>query len=373
MTLARHRLDDLLARLPATVPEPPPRTVTSSSVSDSHWERLLRTTLERVEGERSGKPAPETKTSTRFDIDDVLRTPLPVAADEPNDGAFQEPEGRNGFDDLFANESDDFDPLRAPLKSGEHLPVAAIAAQTPAVTPESPALRAEGPRRPSLLLFWGGAGTLAAAAALVLALRPAQLPPSVSSTEIASANHVTATHQPTPARAGAGQGLANPAEEQVQARALANAAMNAATNAASEVAPGETRVSAGKPVIAGSGSAIRATKAAAAPAHEAPASREPPLEPAAGPSSAEDHPSTGAISAALLGPGKVARACVSPGGKRVNVTVAFGSAGNVVRVGVGKASLTPAEHQCIVAAFSSATVGPFARKQYEVNYPLIIP
>ncbi|MGC4063484.1 MAG: hypothetical protein QM784_02295 [Polyangiaceae bacterium] len=374
MTQARQRLDDLLARLPASVPEPPPRAVTTSSVSDSHWERMLRTTLERIDGERSGRVDDGAATAARFDIDDVLRTPLPVAADERRDEV-AETEHRNGFEDLFANDSEDFDPLRAPLKSGEHAQLPTATQPHHGISTAATIDTARTRKRPSFLV-WGGAGTLAAAAALVLALRPASPPIGSEATKVVAAdkNVTTAHQQPSPAQAGPGISPTSPA--------LAKATTeSAATDATQATAPaGETtqeavaamaRASASK-VVVGGGAMPKAMKGSAASRAPA-AAAEPALEPAAGPTSLPDHPSTGAVSAALSSRTSAARACVSTGGKRVMVAITFRSSGEVQQVAVADPSLTATERKCISSAFAGAKVDPFARARFDVNYPLSLP
>lgn len=117
--------------------------------------------------------------------------------------------------------------------------------------------------------------------------------------------------------------------------------------------------------------------APAAPARAA-AGTAPQLPPAAGPSepgmvmadsrgALPDHPSTGAVQAAVGTVMVTARACVAGQGTPSRATVSFGSDGRVRSVAVaGPAAGTSAEG-CLRNALGAARVQPFARPSYSVN------
>jgi hypothetical protein len=331
---------------------------------------MLRATIDRIDGDRSGNADVGAATAARFDIDDVLRTPLPIAPDERNadgDGAAR----RDGFDDLFVSETEDFDPLRVPLKSGEHLPFPVTPEPHRVIATVTPLDASRTSKRPWFWV-WGGAGTLAAAAALALAFRPAPPPVGVEATKSAAADpDVTTTHQPSPAQAN--EALSPPSASLAQSGPGLGATENPAAPAPGEPAQEVVAAMSRTKAVVGAGAAMKPSKVGAADAHGPSASHEPELEPAAGPTSVPDHPAPGAVSAALSSRAGAARACVSTGGKRVVVTITFRSSGDVQQVSVADPSLTASERKCISAAFAGAKVDPFARSRYEVNYPLTLP
>ena len=116
----------------------------------------------------------------------------------------------------------------------------------------------------------------------------------------------------------------------------------------------------------------------AAPAGAAEAGKPAALPPAAGPSepgmvmadsrgSLPDHPSTGAVQAAVGMVMGAARACVAGQNAASRATLSFGSDGRVQSVAVsGPAQGTGAE-PCLRNALSGARVQPFARAAYSVN------
>ena len=80
-----------------------------------------------------------------------------------------------------------------------------------------------------------------------------------------------------------------------------------------------------------------------------------------------DHPSTGAVQAAVGTVMGAARACVAGQSAASRATVNFGSDGKVQSVAVsGPAQGTNAE-PCLRSALSGARVQPFARAAYSVN------
>jgi len=101
------------------------------------------------------------------------------------------------------------------------------------------------------------------------------------------------------------------------------------------------------------------------------ARRDPAMKPASGPSDLPDHPTTGAVQAAVSGPLARARLCAAGLAGPVSVSLTFAASGRVQDVQVGPpARGTPAE-SCIASALASARTEPFARSTYSVPLRLI--
>jgi len=99
--------------------------------------------------------------------------------------------------------------------------------------------------------------------------------------------------------------------------------------------------------------------------------QDPTMTPASGPSNLPDHPTTGAVQAAVSGPMARARLCATGLAGPISVSLTFAASGRVQDVQVGPpARDTPAE-SCIASALVSARTEPFARGTYEVPLTLI--
>lgn len=99
--------------------------------------------------------------------------------------------------------------------------------------------------------------------------------------------------------------------------------------------------------------------------------RDPAMKPASGPSDLLDHPTTGAVQAAVSGPLARARLCAAGLAGPISVSLTFAASGRVQDVQVGPpARGTPAE-SCIANALASARTEPFARSNYSVPLRII--
>lgn len=97
------------------------------------------------------------------------------------------------------------------------------------------------------------------------------------------------------------------------------------------------------------------------------------LTPAAGPSNLVDHPSVGALNAALAGAVPVAQRCLSDAAPEASARITFKADGTVQKVLVSGASLTDSARACVRQAFAHSRVEPFARSQFEVTRNLSLP
>lgn len=94
------------------------------------------------------------------------------------------------------------------------------------------------------------------------------------------------------------------------------------------------------------------------------------MQPASGGAGVPDHPSLGAVQAAVGAVLGSARACVAGDEKPSSAVLVFGSDGHVKSVSVsGPAAGTPAAG-CIRSALSRARVQPFGRSSYSVGTPI---
>ncbi|HEY5961044.1 MAG TPA: hypothetical protein VIV60_31020 [Polyangiaceae bacterium] len=332
----RYDLDDLLRRLPTGVAEP----------NEAGWSARLESTLERILPDSSALPS--------FDDEalNVLETPLPPEMGEP---VATDPYGLS--DGREAN----FDELHTPMQSGEQSPlgIGGYGFQ-PGVDPKVTSLES---RRQLRWLNWTAvvAGSLAAAAALALFVqrqRSSDLEPQLA---------VAPGPNPSASREGS---------EPIRERLVANAASTdnavAAANlpkaegpmddhAGTEVAVAATRTTAG--AARGKSMSAAAVQPEVVAQHDA----EPQLVPAAGPSTLMDHPSTGAVSAALARRLPEAQRCLTGGEAGQSVRVVFRSAGSVERVDVLNPETKPDTRNCIDRALKQLRVDPFARSLYDVT------
>lgn len=317
-----ERLDELLKHQPLPAAEP----------TSAEWSTRLEQTMQRVRA----MPRPGTHVDALdSDIEDVLATPLPVEPGEP------EPSDPYAFE---ADKGATYDLLRAPLKSGEHAPLRLAA---PPVGAVGAAESRPATSRGRLLLLATSVGALAAAAALVIALR-------------------------TPTRDAPTSPLAKEIAEQPAAPAMLAAAEPAASVAVAATPQTEALPTEAKAAPAThSGTNLQRNHAAAAPAvaaaKAAPAPDEPELVPAAGPSSLVDHPSTGAISAALSRRLPEAQRCLPPSVPSTGARLTFRSNGTVQKVELQHPSLDGSARSCLIQALSGVRVEPFARSQFDVN------
>jgi hypothetical protein len=346
-TRARYRLDGLLKRLPPTGGEP----------TDAEWQSRLERTLRRVRdlspsasGGSEGAVA-----ETAINDDQVLRTPLPVEAGEP------EPVDPYGF---VADQAAAYDELRAPLQSGEHPPLR-LAAPVDDQRVIASDTRSEGDliRVPNRV-YWtaGGLGTLAAAAAIVIFLgkrAPVEITTPAADLQV---NRVEQNHASAPAESAVrGEHPIVTASPQPKAAELALEAKSASPtgqNMATRTAANHER-----------------PKLNPAPTElgTVPASNEPELVPAAGPASLIDHPSTGAVNAALARRLQEAQRCLSPRVPTTGVRLTFRSLGTVQSVEILNSAADSTTRACVQEALESAKVEPFARTQYDVTTTISLP
>jgi hypothetical protein len=220
-----------------------------------------------------------------------------------------------------------------------------------------------------------GFAALAAAAALILALKksePAQVTTVIQS-PAATAAPTPAEHappsaprepeaaprqaEPLPPRAEEGQALAEAPRVTEGSPAKARRVVEAAPSAsAAGVTPEAVVLEDEEPAPA------------PAPAAPAPPAASDKLRPAELPASGlPDKPSTGAVNAALGSVMGAARACVAGQEGPSTARVVFGSDGSVQSVAVsGAAAGTPAA-ACIEGAFRRARVQPFAAPSFSIN------
>lgn len=325
--VSTHSLDDLLSRLPTPGGEP----------SNSEWAARLERTLTQLQSQqRQARSAPD---HGEHEASLLLRTPLPLESGEP------EPATPFSFDTVREGT---FDELRAPLKSGEQLPLREL--EAPLSTAGVPATSRQ--RR----VYWlsCGAGILAAAAAFALYLgKPTQ---SSEVVHAASSEANVTPQEPAP-------------------NSAANVAQASATEpvevALEQTAATPTRKAGGSPVAHAAAAAAKASKS---PADEEPlAPAEPALTPAAGPSNLIDHPSVGALNAAFAAAVPTAQRCLSATVPEVNARVTFKADGSVQRVQVSGANLTDNVRVCVAQAFARSRVEPFARSQFEVTRTVSMP
>ncbi len=350
MTLPRQptatgdRLDALLRNHPISIAEP----------TSAEWESRLEQTMQRVRA----MPTPSSPMNGHArgeqrgldsDVEDVLRTPLPVEAGEP------EPSDPYAFD---AEQGATYDLLRAPLKSGEHAPLR-LTAHGVGNTYDTNALPA-GDARPTAIrrrLFFISAavGTLAAAAAVITLRQPAPDPliGPISQTQ-GQATRVE------PARPGE----SSPPTPNVTVAALPQA----------EALPLEAKPGAAtdQAVVLQSVANQQRNRGAATPPAAAadkatPAPKEPELVPAAGPSNLMDHPSTGAVSAALSHRLPEAQRCLPPNVRTTGVRLVFQSNGAVQNVEILNPALDANARACLSQSLGAVRVEPFARGQFDVN------
>lgn len=316
-------LDDLLSRLPTPGGEPP----------SSDWATRLERTLAQLPTSVSHCPSGPDEEAQ------LLRTPLPL---EP-----EEPQPANPFRFDTAQEGD-FDELRAPLKSGEHPPLREAVRQASGAHPT--------PRRPWAYWVSGSVGVLAAAAAFVIYLSPGER------VEVGQATvPMLPVAQEKPSPESAVSIARAPAPEQAESEL--------------ESASPPTKRAAGSPIAQAAASPAKAPKSSALEqpvplTEEVP---EPILTPAAGPSNLVDHPSVGALNAALAATVPVAQRCLSVAAPEASARITFKADGTVQKVLVSGVNLTDNARACVRQAFARARVEPFARSQFEVTRNLSLP
>jgi hypothetical protein len=377
MNTEKQNLDDLLAKLPLPSGERLDVSTEGRLKDSKRWENQLEQTLARIKAERvetplAVKPRPDFSMAqvsmAQVSMDDVLRTPLPLEAGEPDpnrlsfDGAATDTV--KGFDGIFEGESLDSDPLRAPLKSGEH------AHFRPAVTPvtetETPTKPATSTGKRRFILVLGSATTmLAAAAAVALFLRTEPNVKELSTVAAApvEANHaVPATDQPKPENLdGLKNAAANVNSEVPKLRADSE-------TATAQVPPHAMKTASAR-VAKGIAKSAEFDPLAPRPA-AASAPKEPALMPASGPNELPDHPTMGAVMSAYSKRQAEAKRCLPSGESGAKVSLSFVSSGKVTRVTVLPTSLAPTVQACVFSALSAVQVEPFARTHYEVTLSL---
>jgi len=393
MNPVRHRLDNLLASMPLPG-EGAAREGAFPSERDFQAE-LLDKTLSRLKHDPLGQ-LELNHLRPEFADCDVLRTPLPLEVGEPIDStlAMNPNEAGNGsvaFSDVFDSDVDDFDPLRAPQKSGEHAPVRLVAsAETAHGKRENSSVPAATSRRAQSLVYWvcGGVTTLAAAAALALYVGSPREngPGALASKQDEIYPNVAAEQKTNPATpeapiAVAAVEAAPPSPMQRGNAASPRSALEplspVATNG--EIASGDVPFrshgdSASQSVTSHNAVAHRLqppmAQAARKPSAEAgyvEPDHEPVLVPAAGPSNLPDHPTMGAITAGIARQLGDAKRCIPAGSPSVQVRLVFGGSGKITRVVVGSGNSDPAARRCISTALGSAQVAPFARTEFDAN------
>lgn len=378
MNAEKPRLDELLANLP--LPTSPQATVKEPRERDSaRFAKHLERTLARIQAERTASYTQARTDCLRPDLemDDVLRTPLPLEPGEPDPNQFRVDARRTppleSFEGIFAGETLDSDPLRAPLKSGEHAHFRPAVAPSPSVD----ALDNSTPHksRPRLALVLGGVTTfLAAAAAVALFIRierkeTPQAEVAVASVAPVAANvDVTAPSKPISNASSDAQAVPGPVEAE-NGKAVSVAASKA-------VAPPSVVAVASRAVKPTAGQerewlTPRASIRAGAEEGTGAAPRdEPALLPAAGPNEVPDRPTMGAILSAYSKKQAEAKRCLPPNTTGTHVTLTFSSAGKVTHVAVQPSDLDATSQACIKAALRSVQVAPFARKQFDVTLAL---
>lgn len=342
MSQAKRSLEDLLAIVP-------PHYDSIPAADSELWQAQLRMTMARIQRESTDT---ENAVTRRADLDvaDVLRTPLPLTPDEAN-LEFSTP----AFNDVFDGAPSDFDPLRAPLKSGEHPQLIVQPRERIAQAGSSTVER----RRWTIPSYWvlGGATTLAAAAAVLLYLRTdakhsvavKQDPESPPAMVVAAPNQPPAVAVEPPAAV-------------VAANAEANAAYPKLGVAVSTYRTAAAKPAAAKPTRPG------------ADGEDAPSlAGEPPLMPAAGPSELPDHPTMGAIAAALARGRSAAQSCLPEGVRSTQVRLTFAGSGRL-KSAVPLGSDLPADARaCLSSSLGTARVAPFARTEYEATVAISKP
>jgi len=322
-------LDELLQRQPLPVPEP----------TSLEWSSRFEQTMQRVRA----LPTPSrTDNPLDHDSEDALRTPLPVESGEP------EPSDPYAFE---SEKAATYDWLRAPLKSGEHAPVRlATHGASPATTAAMRPTVAKG----RLFFLSGAVATFAAAAVAVLWLHS-----SDDSARIGTAQVQPETVKPHTAPATeTAKGVAVVAT--LQPKDLApekNLEKSAAL-------PAETAIA----THSGAPSSRGHSPLAPAPgANAIEASNEPELVPAAGPENLVDHPSTGAISAALSRRIPEAQQCLPATLQSTGAHLVFQSNGVVKKVEFSNPELDSGARACLTRALGTVRLEPFARAQFDVN------
>ncbi len=240
-------------------------------------------------------------------------------------------------------------------ESGEH----AFLTHRDAVRGSTAGIAASRHRR---LWNWtfAGAGLLAAAAgAFFWVHTPAGAPSMLPESTTMPRDLVAATIEVAPPNRSAASDLQAVDEEG------AAKSSTSGPKSSSLTAPAHRRAS------AGAGSPASMAKASQKPGQDSPSlDQEPELHPAAGPAGLPDHPTTGAIQAALASRQPRAQSCVATLGGPVSVNLVLGSNGHVSRIDVGApAAGTPSE-DCIRAALLGTQVEPFARSSFSVPLTL---
>jgi hypothetical protein len=368
MNTEKQRLDDLLAKLPLPATLPRDGSTATVETNDERWARQLERTLARVRSDASSAEAAKPYRAD-LELDNVLRTPLPLEACEPAPNQSADAESNrtdpDGFDGIFSGEALDTDPLRAPLKSGEHAHLRPVESRQP-LSPDLPTPHRQR-QRFSLTLVLGGATTLvAAAAALGLFIRSERQSTEalrLAALETAS-NAVVAPNQPTAENGNYGQDViaVGPQGQPLPAPEPANAAVVTAPI---------------QPLAANHAAAAKAAAPRDATAHghvvSALTQAEPELLPAAGPSELPDHPSMGAILAAFARRQGDAKRCLPPNTSGTHVALTFANTGKVAQIAVVNSALDATTQNCIRAALGTIQVEPFAKKQYDATLPLSSP
>jgi hypothetical protein len=247
-------------------------------------------------------------------------------------------------------------PLDAPLPRASAEPEGLEPPKPAVVEALSPARKSAAPRRqrpgPTFTWLLAGVVGLAAAALVVVRVRhPAlEAPPQKP---VAAAQSVVMGAPPEPAQPPAR--AEEPAPEPVPSPGLPAKALERVAQ---------------RP--AGKRSASRIPAQPAVPSEQV-LEPNPALKPADGRQPLEDHPSGGAVSAALESVLDRARACLAPGAPAVPVELVFASDGHAQAVNIIEKTVPQGDAGCVRAALGKARVPPFARPSWSVHYTVRTP
>jgi hypothetical protein len=327
----RFDLDELLRQLPTGIEEP----------DEVGWNQRLESSLLRISTAAAGTP----DATANAIGESVLDTPLPP---EPGEPVASDPYGLSDGHEI------NYDELHVPMQSGEHFPLSAGYGEHPGIANVS----VLEPQREWRWVNWAavGAGALAAAAALALYVQRQHSSPVDLQLALEAGSPSAAMADSALASRDGAHPHANPEAILNRAPAAADLPTAEAVAAATAVHPvgGASRVKSGHAPAVDEQSAAKGNT-------------EPELVPAAGPSTLIDHPSSGAISAALAKRLPEAQRCVAPGEANLPVRVVFASSGNVEHVEVLAPAARADTRSCVERALKLLNVEPFARSQYAVN------
>jgi hypothetical protein len=262
---------------------------------------------------------------------------------------------------------------RPPRDLADRVPPSSAWVEEHQGAPSLPPRVTEGPRPSRGPWIVSGFAAIAAAAALILALKKSE-PAPVATVNPAPVATTPAAGEAKPTSAPLEPEAAPLPKAEAPARAPEGPAPPEAPRTA-EVQSGTPKRGATAPSAAPSGvkpEAVVLEEEESAPA-PAPAAPTPPaasekLRPAELPAGGlPDKPSSGAVNAALGSVMGAARACVAGQEGSSTARVVFGSDGSVQSVGVsGQAAGTPAA-ACIEGAFKRARVQPFASPSFSIS------